>query len=101
MTLAPEAAEAGRVALAEVDAALASRPQKDDYVLSDVTQALCTFRDGLIAEAAAEAAPDGPAHDRLETLNAVLGVVLGVHFPIGPTPWEDLEAARGWLSGLL
>ncbi len=101
MSLAPEAAAAGRDALAKVDRALSERPHKDDYVLSDATQALCTFRDGLIAEAAADPSPDGPAHARLETLNAVLGVVLGVHFPIGPTPWEDLEAARGWLAGLL
>ncbi len=100
-TIAPGAAEAGREALAKVDEALAARPHKDDYVLSDATQALCTLRDGLITEAAAEADGEGEAHRRLETLNAILGVVLGVHFPIGPVPWEDLEAARGWLAGLL
>lgn len=101
MTLAPQALEAGREALAKVDRALAERPHKDDYVLSDASEALCTLREGLIAEAAGETAPEGPAHVRLETLNAILGVVLGVHFPIGPTPWDDLEAARGWLAELV
>ena len=97
MTLAPEAVAAGRDALAGIDRTLAARPHKDDYVLSDATQALCTLRDALIAQA------DGgeAARDRLEALNAVLGVVLGVHFPIGAVPWDDLEAARGWLAELV
>ena len=97
MTLAPDAAAAGREALAKIDQALSERPNKDDYVLSDATQAICVLRDGLIAEAGA----DDAARDRLEALNAVLGVVLGMHFPIGPPPWDDLQAARGWLAGLL
>lgn len=97
MSLSAEASQAGREALGKIDEVLAARPHKDDYVLSDATQALCTLRDGLIAEATGDAA----ARDRLEALNAVLGVVLGAHFPIGETPWEELEKARGWLAGLL
>ena len=97
MTLGVEAAAAGREALAKVDEALAARPHKDDYVLSDATQALCTLRDGLIGEGVGDEA----SRTRLETLNAVLGVVLGTHFPIGPTPWDELGKARGWLAGLL
>ena len=100
MSLAAEAQAAGREGLAKIDQALSARPHKDDYVLSDATQALTTLRDGLIAEAEGAAA-QGPERERLEALNSVLGVVLGVHFPIGPTPWKDLEAARGWLARLL
>jgi hypothetical protein len=99
----PEAEAAAREALAKIDQALAERPKKDDYVLSDATQALCTMRDALIADAPAPppAPPTDEGDSRLETLNAVLGVVLGVHFPIGPVPWDDLALARGWLAGLL
>ena len=100
MSLSPQGEAAGRDALAKIDETLAARPHKDDYVLSDATQALTTLREHLIAEAGS-AAPDGLERERLETLNSVLGVVLGAHFPIGPTPWDDLEKARGWLAGLL
>ena len=94
MTLAPVAVEAGRDALARIDRVLAERPRKDDDALSAAVRALCLLREGLIAEAGGGDA----ARDRLEALNAVLGVVLGAHFPIGPTPWDDLETARGWLA---
>ncbi len=88
--------DAGRQALNKLDAVLAARPQKDDYVISDTVQALSTFRERLIP-----LADTATGRDRLETLNAVLSVVLGAHYPAGETPWPELEKARGWLAGLV
>ena len=95
--MSPEAAQAGRDALAKVDEVLDGRPNKDDFVLSDTTQALCTYRDGLIADGFGDEA----GRTRLETVNGVLAVVLGVHFPQSETPWDELGKARGWLAGLV
>ena len=97
MSVPAEALQAGRDALGKIDEIIAARPKKDDYVISDATQALCTYRDGLIAQGAA----DATARERLEVLNAVLAVVLGAHFPMAETPWDELVKARGWLSDLL
>ena len=95
--MSPEAAQAGRDGLGKVDEVLAARPHKDDYVLSDAVQALCTFREGLIADGFADEA----GRTRLETLNGVLAVVLGTQFPQAETPWDELGKARGWLAGLV
>lgn len=96
--MSPQAQQAGRDALLKVDEALAARPSKDDDVLSDAVQALCTYRDGLIADGAVE---DETGRTRLEALNGVLAVVLGTHFPQAETPWDELGKARGWLAGLV
>jgi hypothetical protein len=102
MTVSPDALKAGREALGKIDAIIAARPKKDDEVLSDTTQALCTYRDGLIAEGPIGPGPaDAPRRERLETLNAVLTVVLGTHFPTADTPWDELVKARTWLADLL
>jgi hypothetical protein len=77
---------------------MAARPHKDDYVLSDTTQYVCEFRDRLIDEAN-NAGADG--HSRLERINAVLSVVLAMHFPLGETQWDELGQARGWLADLI
>ena len=95
MTEAPCDA-AGVEALQKIDAVLAARPQKDDYVISDAARALSAYRETLIP-----LADTATGRDRLETLNAVLSVVLGAHYPLGETPWAELEKARGWLAELL
>ena len=95
--MSPQAAQAGRDGLAKVEEALAARPRKDDYVLSDAAQALCAYREGLIADGF----EDEAGRTRLETLNGVLAVVLGVHFPQAETPWDELGRARGWLAELV
>ena len=32
---------------------------------------------------------------------AVISVVLGVHFPLGDIPWDELEKGRAWLADLV
>ena len=40
-------------------------------------------------------------HERLARLNAIISVVMGMHFPIGNAPWGELEKAHGWLRDLV
>jgi len=87
----------GRQALDLVDEVLAARPRADGRKLTEATQRLCEYREGLIARVAAGGAD---ARRDLEHLNAVLSIVAGVHFPLGGVPWKELEGARGWLADL-
>ena len=79
-------------ALAKLDQVLAGRPRADPHLLTEATQTLCAERDARAAGGASRA--------ELEPLNAVISVVLAAHYPVGGTPWSELEAARGWLAGL-
>lgn len=79
---------------------LDARPAKDDLTLSDVTKALCTARDAVIA-GHRETPLDAEGRGRLERLNAVLGQVFGMHFPMGPVPWDEFATSRDWLADLL
>ena len=86
----------GRKALGEVDALLAGRPQKDDLRAAELVTLLARWRDDFIP-----LATDDAGAERLERLNAVISIALAIHFPQGPTPWAELEKARGWLASLL
>ena len=90
---------AGQEGLAAVDKVLAEKPHKDDYILSEAMEQLCLFRDQLIARHDETGAPEDAK--RLSHLNAVISVVAGTHFPLGATPWDELEKARGWLAALV
>ena len=84
----------GAEALALIDQVLARRPHKDDHALAAATECLAQFRDELV---------QSPTSDRtrLAHLNAILSVVIGVHFPLGNPPYEELEKARAWLADLI
>ncbi len=79
----------GHAALACLDAVLAERPHADGHKLSAATRELSAFRNQLI---------DGNERRRLGHVNAVISIVLAVHFPLGGIPWDELEKARAWLS---
>ncbi len=91
---------AGEKGLAAVDKVLAERPRKDDAVLSEAMEQLCILR-GQLIEARAHSGDAAAASKRLSQLNAVISVVAGTHFPLGETPWDQLETARTWLAGLV
>ncbi|MBE7217004.1 MAG: hypothetical protein INR64_00880 [Caulobacteraceae bacterium] len=100
MSAAADEAAPGREALEGMDAVLARRPDKDDHRLTEVVKALCAWRDALIGRH--RAAPLPPhERDRLERLNAVIGVTFGLQFPQAAPPWEEFKTARGWLAALL
>ena len=91
---------AGRRALDALDKVLEKKPHKDEHALSAATEGLCTWRDSLAAEKRrGGASPE--TQDRLTQLNSIISVVVGSHFPLGDTPWEELEKARDWLAKLL
>lgn len=94
-----DSAEAARTALAELDKALAAKPRVDGHTLSAATHHLSLLRDS-IAVRQREVGQTPDSRRRLEHVNAVVSVVLGVHFPLGSIPWDELEKARGWLATL-
>ena len=88
----------GREALDEIGRALAAKPATDGQALSAATRCLAQFREELLAERRAGRPVEG---ERLAHLNAVIAVVMAMHFPIGQPPWKELEKAQGWLRDLL
>ncbi len=90
----------GRDALRTLDLILSKKPKKDDMDLSRATECLTSFREVLIRTQQVLGAPRNSRED-LAKLNAVLSVVLGSHFPLGETPWDELEKARDWLASLV
>lgn len=94
------AATPGRAALDALDKALSEKPHRDEHALTHATVCLTAFRDALIGEHRG-ALPSAADRQRLAHLNSVLSVVLSGHFPLGATPWGELEKARGWLAELV
>ena len=90
----------GHKALAHVKRILEQRPKKDDHELSFATQCLAEFRENLIG-----LQRPGPSGERdrecLSHLNAIISVVMGMHFPLGNAPWGEFEKAQGWLEDLV
>ncbi len=94
-----EAEELGRQALAAIDKVLAGKPHADGHALSEATKNVALFRDEVIARQ--HHPPQMKERRDLEHVNAVISVVLAVHFPLGDIPWHELEGARSWLAELL
>lgn len=90
----------GREALRTLDLILSKKPKKDDMDLSRATECLTSFREVLIRTQQAPGMTSKTRED-LSKLNAVLSVVLGSHFPLGETPWDELDKARDWLASLV
>jgi hypothetical protein len=97
----PPGCDAGRRALSALDKVLSHKPDKDDDTLSEATAELTQFRDAIIAEQRRGGIQSAGERQHLAHLNSVLSVVLGVHFPLGETPWDELQKARGWLADLV
>lgn len=90
----------GRKALQHLARVLEQKPTKDDHELSLLTQCLAPFREELIARNRSDA-PSHEARECLMHLNAIVSVVMAMHFPIGQPPWEEFAKAQGWLSRLV
>ena len=90
----------GRKALGHVARILEQKPRKDDHELSFLTQCLAEFREELIERNRSQA-PSHEARGCLMHLNAVVSVVMGMHFPLGQPPWEEFAKAQGWLETLV
>ncbi len=90
----------GREALGYIDQALSEKPAKNDHALSQATMCLADLRDGIVARGR-RATLDADGLKYLAHLNAVITVVLGIHFPLGDVPWSELEKARNWLAEIV
>ena len=87
----------GQAALAAFDRALAQKPKRDGHAFAEMTEHLCTMRDLLIGHGRDR----GAAPPVLERLNSVISTALAGHFPLGRTPWNEVEHARGVLHRLV
>lgn len=90
----------GHRALGHLARVLEQRPHKDDIALSDLTRCLGFFRADLVARRDAER-DSARYRECLGHLNAIIGVAMGMHFPIGTPPWEEFAKTRGWLEELV
>lgn len=90
-------AEEGRAALAALDRALARKPERDGHAFSDMTEHLCVMR-GLLIHGCRH---QGHSRETLGRLNSVISTALAGHFPLGSTPWSEVEQARGVLEALI
>lgn len=94
----PNSAKAeGQAALDALDRALAQKPKRDGYAFAEMTEHLCMMRDLLIEHGRR----GGGAPPVLERLNSVISTALAGHFPLGRTPWDEVEHARGVLRRLV
>ena len=91
------AAEQGRAALAALDLALSKKPERDGHAFSEMTERLCVMRDLLIQGCRDR----GHSREVLGRLNSVISTALAGHFPLGSTPWSEVEHARGMLETLI
>lgn len=88
----------GAEALAALDRALAHRPKRDGEAFSAATDHLCRARDLLLI---AHCRAGADFHARLGQLNAIISSALAGHFPLGNTPWPEVEKARDELRRLV
>jgi hypothetical protein len=88
-----------QAALHELDKALAAKPHVDGHTFSIAAHELSLLRDGMAARQR-QTGPTASSRRRLEHVNAVISVVLGVHFPLGSVPWDELQKARDWLAAV-
>lgn len=95
-----EADHPGRKALVHVRRILEQKPTKDDHELSFLTRCLAAFREEMIERNRATP-PSAEANECLMHLNAIVSVVMGMHFPLGQPPWEEFEKADAWLETLV
>ncbi len=79
---------------------LDARPKKDDHELSAAARCLGAFRAELIA-AQSKGEATSEERERLSHLNAIISVVMSMHFPLGNPPWAELEKAKIWLGELV
>ncbi len=81
-------------AVAAIDRAIAAAPERDGASFSQAVQEVSAVRDEVATHG--RATPE--ARRRLDTLNAVLSMILAGHFPLGAPPWDEVRKARGWLA---
>ena len=91
-----EAAAQISAALRALDEAIASRPHLNGQAFTEATKAICAYRDDL------RATPQAPEpRRRLKAANLAITLLMAGHFPLGDTPWPQIEGLRDQLQGML
>lgn len=90
----------GRTALKHFARILEQKPLRDDHELSRAALCLSRFREELIGvqRGAGASLKD---RERLSRLNAIISVVMGLHFPLDNPPWEEFGRADAWMKDLV
>lgn len=91
--------ETARHGLEMIDVLLQERPARIGHDFSEATRCIAEYRDDL--RAAWRRTRSAEDERRLGQANAVLSVVVGGHYPLGPVPWEEIEKARHAFAALL
>lgn len=86
-------------ALELLDKLLAERPERVGHDFSAATRYLAAFRDQLAV--AWRRTQDPADRRRLYEVNAVLSVIVGGHYPLGPVPWQAIQSARDAFAQVL
>ncbi len=89
----------GRESLKHAQRILEQKPHKDDHALSHLTRCLGEFRERLIQADRRGSHPED--RQRLSHLNAIISIVMAMHFPIGQAPWTEYEKACNWLEEIV
>jgi hypothetical protein len=84
-------------AIEAVDRALAHRPKIDGYAFTDATKAVCDYRDGL-RHALRKGEANSGDEARLADCNLAVTLLMAGHYPLGETPWAQVEGARDHLQ---
>ena len=82
-----------------LERAMSARPHLDGHALTDATVAVCSYRDDL-RRALREHPGDAALRGRLKSANLIVNLLLAGHYPLGATPWEQMEALAGLIEGL-
>lgn len=81
-----------------LDKLLAERPDRVGDDFSEATRWIAAYRDELVAEWRRTGSETD--RQRLATVNAVLSVVIGGHYPLTAIPWPEIAKARAQLAAV-
>lgn len=82
-----------------LERAMAARPHLDGHALTEATEAVCAYRDEL-RKAGRERPADASVKGRLKAANLIVSLLLAGHYPLGETPWAQMEALAGLIDRL-
>ena len=86
-------------AVEALDRALAARPKLDGQAFTEATKAVCAYRDGLRRTVRLSPEASDPQR-RLKAANLAVTLLLAGHFPLGETPWDQIEGLREHLQAM-
>jgi hypothetical protein len=84
-------------ARAALERAMSARPHLDGHALTEATTCVCQYRDDL-RKAVRSDPGDSGGRDRLAAANLAVTLLMAGHYPLGETPWAQMEQLGGLLD---